>query len=382
MPRKSVEKNILYDQDKKLYYIYMDYGKDENGKRIRKTRTFSKKADARAGLKEFEADKTKGTLVIPKNTTLKHWLEYWINDIVRSNCEQATIYSYKQIIDNHIVPALGEVLIQQLKPKQLQQYYTMLINEKGLSSNTARKHHDLLNTSLRLAVKQDVLLYNPIDKVEPPKHTTKEISFYKPHEFNELCERVKGDRLEIIVYLAGYAGLRREEICGLKWECVDFKNKTIQISSARTAAGSQIIKKSTKNKSSYRLLNFQDELLEVLVKEKARQSENREFFGKEYIGNDYVVVMDNGKPYRPNRISEIFTKFIKDNRMPKITLHGLRHTFASLANSANITAYDIGKAMGHSTTATTTKIYMHQFDEANENIMSKVADKIKSAKEE
>lgn len=376
MARVSVEKNISYDNVKKLYYVNMDYGKDENGKRIKKTKTFQSKAEAKTALKEFEADKIKGTLVIPRTTTLKEWLEYWMNNIVKPNCEQATIYGYQQMIDNHIVPALGQTPIQQLKPKQLQQYYTMLMNEKKLSSNSARKHHDLLNTALKLAVKQDILLNNPVEKVDPPKIIRKEVRCYKPDELNKLYDLVKGDRLEIVAKLAGYLGLRREEICGLKWDSIDFDSRLTRINSARTAAGGQIIEKSTKNDSSNRTLYIQVELLEVLKQEKIRQRENKELFGNEYIDEGFVVVQDNGKPYRPNRISEIFTKFIKDKGMPQITLHGLRHTFASIANSANATAFDIGKALGHSATATTTKIYMHMFDKTNEDTMKKVADKL------
>jgi len=368
MARISVEKNISYDANKKLYYVCMNYGKDENGKLIKKYKTFIKKSEAREALKKFEADKTKGILVIPKDTTLKEWLEYWINDIIKPNCEQATIYFYQLIIDNHIVPALGSFPIQQLKPKQIQQYYTMLINDKKLSSNTVRKHHDLLNTALKLAVRQDVLLRNPIDKVDSPKITRKEVSCYNPEQLTKLYELVKGDRLEIVVKLAGYLGLRREEICGLKWESIDFDKRIIRINSARTSVGTQIIEKSTKNESSKRTLYIQDELLEILNQEKEKQEENKALLGKEYIDSGFVVVQNNGLPYRPNRISEIFTKFILDNDMPKITLHGLRHTFASIAN---------GKALGHSTTATTTKIYMHMFDKTNEDTLKKVAEKLK-----
>lgn len=377
MARKVIETNISYDDTKKLYYVNMDYGKDGTGKRKKQTKTFSKKSEARAALKAFEADKTKGTLVIPKETTLKEWLEYWMNDIVKPNCEESTIYYNSQIIDNHIVPALGEIPIQQLKPKQIQQYYTLLINEKGLSSNTARKHHTLLKTALKLAVKQDLLLRNPIDKVEPPKLVRKEVSCYNPEEFKKLCDLIKGNRLEIVVKLAGFLGLRREEICGLKWENINFDNRLIHICEARTAAGSQIIEKNTKTESSNRLLYIPDELLTVLQQAREKQDINKKYFGEQYIDDGYVVVQDNGKPYRPNRISELFTKFVKDNGLPKLVLHGLRHTFASIANSANVTAFDIGKALGHSTPATTTKVYMHMFDKSNEDTLKKVASQVK-----
>lgn len=72
--------------------------------------------------------------------------------------------------------------------------------------------------------------------------------------------------------------------------------------------------------------------------------------------------MDNGKPYRPNYISELFSKFIRYNKLPHITLHGLRHSFASLTNAVGISQFNASKMLGHSTTATTSKIYAHMYD--------------------
>jgi hypothetical protein len=78
MARIAIEKNIAYDDIKKLYYVTMDYGKDNTGKRIKTTKTFEKKKDAQTALKQFNADKVKGTLVFPSTQTLEEWLLYWL----------------------------------------------------------------------------------------------------------------------------------------------------------------------------------------------------------------------------------------------------------------------------------------------------------------
>ena len=92
-----------------------------------------------------------------------------------------------------------------------------------------------------------------------------------------------------------------------------------------------------------------------------------------YDNNDYVIVMEDGKPFRPNYLSELFSKFLADNDLPKIVLHELRHTFTSLSNQAGIPAYNIGKALGHSTLATTQKIYTHLLDRAHTQAVEGVA---------
>ena len=362
MSRKAIEKNIAFDDIKKKYYVNFDYGVNEEGKQVKRTKTFSKISEARKALKEHEANKTKGTLTVPSQTTLSEWLDYWIEEVVKPNRAETTVYGYSQIIENHIKPELGSIPLQQLKPQQIQRYYTKLMNEKDLKSNTVRKHHEMLRTALQLAVKQDVLLKNTMDKVEAPKMKKTEISFYTPDNIKELMDAVEGDRLEVVVKLACYLGLRREEICGLRWDCVDFENHIILIKNVLTMAGGKKVKKKPKNTSSQRIISIPDEIAAVLKKVKDQQETDKEFFNNEYIDSGYVVAWDNGEEYRPNYISELFTKFVKDHNLPKITLHGLRHTFASIANSLNLSQFEISKALGHSTPDTTYKVYTHLFE--------------------
>ena len=373
MARKSIEANIAYDDTSKLYYVHLDYGKDENGKRIKKYRTFEKLSDAHKALKEFTADKIKGIAIIPKKTSMKEWIEYYLLDIVIPNREKTTVYGYLNMVKNHIIPALGEIPIQKLTPQQVQKYYTMLMNEKKLSANSVKKHHNFLKTALKLAVQQDIILRNPIERVEPPRSKKKDIEFYSKENLVKLLEHVNGNRLEIIVYLAVLLGLRREEICGLQWSSVDFDKRVISIHEAKTMAGSVVINKDTKNKSSNRTLFISDELVDALMREMDKQKRNSDMLGNLYIQNDLVVKWENGKEYRPNYISEVFTKFVKDNHLPKITLHGLRHSFISLGNSQGVTLFNLSKVAGHSTPDTTGRIYTHLEDETHEDLLTNVS---------
>ena len=95
MSRKAIEKNIYYDDVKDVYYVNLYFGKDENGKPIKKTKTFSKRSEARNELKLHEANKTKGTLIAPKDTTVKEWLQYWMSDTIKPTRAATTIYGYQ-----------------------------------------------------------------------------------------------------------------------------------------------------------------------------------------------------------------------------------------------------------------------------------------------
>lgn len=376
MPRTRVERNISFDEEKKKYYINLDFGLDEHGSQIKKSKTFSRLTEARKALRAHEAARDRGQLKKPVQTTVAEWLTYWMDAIVRPNRALTTAYGYQQMISNYIVPQLGNIPLQELTPRRIQSYYAYLTTSRGLSSNTARKHHDLLRNALRVAVMQDILLFNPTDRVQSPKIKTPKRSFYDVESLTKLMRAVEGERLELAFKLAGYLGLRREEVCGLKWENIDFQRKTIHVCVARTMAGSAVVEKETKNASSTRLLHMPAELEMLLRRERLSQKENRLYFGEEFHDTGFVIVWPKGEPIRPNYLTERFTKFVKSHNLPPLTLHGLRHTFATLANHAGDTMFNISKTLGHSTVATTSNIYTHLLDDSHAATVERVAESL------
>ena len=209
--------------------------------------------------------------------------------------------------------------------------------------------------------------------VSPPKKRQREAKFYTPEQLGVLLDKAVGTRLELPVFICAYLGLRRGELCGLRWSDVDLEHKTITIENTRTQAGKKEIEKGTKTASSTRTLYLPDTLCDMLKAAKEREQECKTAYKNAYDDNDYVVVMEDGRPFRPNYLSELFGKFLADNDLPKIVLHELRHTFASLSNQAGIPAYNIGKALGHSTPATTQKIYTHLLDQTHTQAVEGVA---------
>ena len=382
MARKAVERNIAYDDQRKLYYVSMELGRDENGKRIKQYRTFPTLAAARNGLRDFHAGlererELERKLAPTQELDLSHWLEYWMDSIVRPNRAETTVYAYQKIIDNHIDPALGTVPLKRLTPKMVQEYYTETQRANGLSSNTMRRHHDLLSSALRSAVRQDVIPASPMERVEPPRVRTTESYFYNNQELKLLYQKIEGNILELAVKLAGSLGMRREEICGLKWENVDLQRHLVLIREARTAYGATIVQKETKNRSSVRTLYLPDEVYLLLEQEQARQQQERCLQSPTYNPTDHVILDAKGVPYSPNALSLAFTRFVKKNDLPRLTFHGLRHTFATIASCQGASLFDIGKALGHSTPATTGRIYTHLVDRTHEDLVLRVSDALK-----
>ena len=355
------------------YRVCFDYGVDRSGKRIRKYRTFDTKRDATRAFNEHKVKMDKGTQVLPSEYTFAQWLDYWYKDIILPQIEETTAYGYRGMIENYLKPQLGEIRLQKLTARDIQQYYTWLMGEKELSPNTVIKHHNLLTNTLNAAERQEYITKNPMRAVSPPKKRQREAKFYTPEQLGTLLDKAVGTRLELPVYICAYLGLRRGELCGLRWSDIDLEHQTITIENTRTQAGKKEIEKGTKTASSTRTLYLPDTLCDMLKAAKENQQACRATYKNAYDDNDYVIVMEDGKPFRPNYLSELFGKFLADNDLPKIVLHELRHTFASLSNQAGIPAYNIGKALGHSTPATTQKIYTHLLDQTHTQAVEGVA---------
>lgn len=374
MSRRAYERGISYDSARQTYYLYMDLGRDQDGHRQRQYRTFNSLTEARKARDAHLADRARASHIPDLTLTLDDWLEEWMTDIIIPNRAETTVYGYQKIIENHVSPSLGDIPLQALSPKDLQHYYAEMMREKGLCANSVRRHHDLLAAALHAALRQDLILRSPTDRVEPPRVIPKETRFYTSESLKKLYQLLEGHWLETAVHLAGSLGLRREEICGLRWDSVDFQLRKIHIRAARTAAGAKIIDKETKNRSSARVLHMGDDIFSLLKRERLRQNERKLALGKAWPESGLVAVDNMGKPFSPNCLTMNFTRFIRAHpELPPLTFHGLRHTFATVASAQGAPLFDIGKALGHSTPATTGKIYTHLVDQLHADTLERVA---------
>jgi integrase len=359
------------------FRVAMEIGRDLNGKRIRKYVTASSEVEAEKLLNEFQYNQQRNLIVQSTKMTLAEFLDHWMDNYVKYNCEETTTYGYKNIIYNHILPFLGSLELQKLQSAHIQKYYKYLMEEKKLSPNTVHKHHACIRKSLDYALKQQFIYRNVADAVSLPKKGKFVGESYTREQLNNLLEKVKNHKIELPVYLAGYLGLRREEIVGLKWKYVDIERRLLYISEVRTSAGSKEVIKAPKTEQSKRTLYIIDELLEVLTKHKEMQDRFRNLLGEEYVETGYVYVHDSGKAYRVNSITEQFKTFLEKNELPKIRLHDLRHTFASILYDEGVDLKAISEALGHSDLATTNKIYTHRFDKTHKNTVNAMGTALK-----
>ena len=155
---------------------------------------------------------------------------------------------------------------------------------------------------------------------------------------------------------------------------MDRENRVITVAETRTAVNGRSVDKGTKNRSSVRRLGYQgladlEELMERLWKQRLTEMAR---MGEGYSDQGFVICHSGGQPYQADYLSNRLQRVLKKTDLPYVTLHGLRHSFASIAHSRNVPLFGISKALGHSSTATTTKVYMHLFDDTHLSVVQEV----------
>ena len=380
MSRDTIMTNIAYDTQRRCFYVTLYSGAAGTQKASRTVRCYPTLEQAIQALEDFKAGKCLEAGQPAQDLTVGRWLRYWLEQVVRPSRSASTTHGYTMIVRNHLIPGLGTVRLRELTAIQVQKY----LNQKqaaGLCANTVRKHHGVLHNALEHARKQGLVEQNVVEMAVRPAATQPVHHYYDAETMQRLFQALEGSSIELAVKLAGYLGLRRSEICGLKWSHVDRYEKIITIAEARTAVNGKAVDKEPKNNSSVRRLGYSGltDLEQILEQQWQKRLREKEAMGSRYQDQGFVLCHSGGRPFQPDYLSNRLQRLLAGKDLPYVTLHGLRHSFASIAHSQNVPLFGISKALGHSSTATTTQIYMHLFDDTHLSVVQEVGKAIGEA---
>lgn len=296
---------------------------------------------------------------------LHEWLE-----MLRDSIDESTYGGYYNVIHNHIAPYFkkhGYTLADiENNPGVIQDYYTYELKTRGVSTNTVIHRHANIRKALQYAFQIGIIKSNPADRVIRPKKNSFSSDVYNEQELEQLFQVFHNDPLELAVILASYYGLRRSEIVGLKWNAIDFEQKTITIRHVVTEANIDgkaklVIKDRPKTKASLRTLPLVPPFEALLTRLIQLQEENRRICGTSYCQDylDYIYVNHVGELIKPGYITQHFPLILKKNNLKHIRFHDLRHSCASLLYANGVNIKDIQEWLGHSDISTTLNIYTH-----------------------
>lgn len=293
------------------------------------------------------------------------YLEQWLES-VKENLQVSSYAGYKQQVKK-IANYFRQTKIKlvDIKPVDIRNYYNYL-QAQGKSVQLRQHYHVNIRKCLQSAVKSEMIISNPADKVDRPKSPKFIAKYYNEKELEKLFEVLENDKYKFAYVITAYYGLRRSEILGLKWSAIDFEKNTVSINHSVIETridGKKILiqKNNMKNKSSYRVYPLLPIIKDLLLKEKEKQEEYKKFFGKNYNNEykEYICVQENGNLFNPSVLSSHLKLVIKQNNLKQIRFHELRHSCASLLLSMGINMKQIQEWLGHSTYNTTADIYSH-----------------------
>jgi integrase len=342
--------------------------------------TYPKKAvygktepEVKRKVNEIENQVYKNTFVDSGNITIEQYLNEWINIYCTdADLEETTQALYKMYIKVHINPELGHLMLKDIIPAHIKQFYNKKLkggykykdnkgNEKiraALKGKTVGKLHTLLNRAFKDAITNKLLYKNPCEAVNTPKKEKYTPRVYNEKEMNQLLTLVEGTFDEVCIVLAAFTALRRGEVFGQRPRDIDYENRTLTVFETKTKFDKWLIKP-PKSETSSRTIKAPKFVLDII---------------KAYLNTLKVVPERICGKYTPDSFSKHFKKLLENNDLPHIRFHDLRHFAGSILSKYNIPKPAIKDFMGHADEQTTS-IYTHSLSDMAD-ITTEVMEKV------
>lgn len=362
----------------------------EGKKRKYKYKTFKRERDAQRYRTEILHQINNNNYFDPGQITFGQYLDRWMEDYCLPKLAPRTYKRYKEIVDLHIKPDLGLILLSRLQPLDLQRHYSKMLSkgrignkhkeQKGLSPTTVLFHHRIIHKALRQAVLWQLVGRNVADAVEPPNKADTEFEIISMEVLSKILEEVATNCpvLIIPILLTSITGMRRGEVLGLKWKDFNAKTGRLSVRQQLQRINGELVLMPLKTAKSKRTIPLYDDMIEVLKKHKVEQNKIRLQEGKKYNPLDLIFCWeDTGKPIDPDYMTKRFIKYAQ-KYVNGVRLHDLRHSFATMLLEKNVGLKKVSSILGHASVSITGDIYSHITPTMEDEIASVVKDGFKT----
>ena len=358
VPRKNKEGKIVG------WKAAVTVGFKANGVPDRRWVSAVSQEGVRKKLDTIKHQRDTGMLANADGTTLEEYGRFWLENkpkAIRAISRQ----SYQSTLEKHLYPALGHLKLEKLTAAHLDALYKTML-AKPLSTRVVKYVHTLVHGMLKQAVKWGKLPRNVAEAATPPSLITQQMKVWTPKDAVRFLEFTALDRLRAAWYLALFAGLRRAELLGLRWQDIDLEKAEISVNQGMVAVKTKGEKtklefSAPKTRASQRTVPITPDTVDVLKEHLERQAKEREQCGEHWHETGLVFTSSIGTAINPANLARAYKKSICMAGVPDIRLHDLRHTSASLAIARGDNAKVVSERLGHTNVAFTLNTYVKTF---------------------
>lgn len=297
-------------------------------------------------------------------TTVAEYLTEWLDRRAalppeKGGLKPSTERMYRRYVVNDIAPALGDRRLVKLTRNDVAGFIDDLIDaERG--ATTIHRIHATLSSALTTALKRGLIEANPASLADLPEISPHPIKVWEQPDAIRFLEAAKAHRLGPLFEFAISTGLRRGEVCGLRWEDVDLVEACLTVRRNLVQVGPDVVEGKPKTKAGDgRVVQLSAGLVDMLARIKDRTESERESWGEAYQGSGRVFTYEDGRQLRPGYPSKVLDTLVERQGLPRLRFHDLRHQFASIQLDLGVELTVVSKLMGHANTAITGDLYSH-----------------------
>jgi integrase len=357
------------------WWVRLDAGQTPKGRR-RQVRLgpFPTAAEAAAAGEAERARLRRGGQLT--TITVAKYLTDWLASA--ADLRSSTTHGYRGHIERYLVPHLGHLRLDKLRAEHIERMFAEITanntqRKRPVQPATLHRVRATLRSALSDAVMRRLIPDNPAKLVRLPSPERREVQPWSGEELGHFLDAITDDRYAPLYELTALAGLRRGEVCGLRWDDVDLLNAVIVVRETRGQVGYEVVTGRPKTRGSERVVDLDAGLVNLLAWLKDRTDQERVDYGDGRIDSGYVFVRPDGVPVHPEYISRHLDRLIKRAGVRRITFHALRHCSASLQINAGVALTIVSKRMGHSSTGITSDLYGHLFRGAGRDAAERAA---------
>ena len=355
------------------WFIVVDVADEEGRRRQTRRRGFRSQREAQGALNKVLQDLEQRTYVPPSRQTLATFLTVDWLPAIEATVRPSTFDSYARNVRNHVAShAIGELPLQKVDAAALNRLYADLLagrrTGRPLSPRSVAYIHVILHRAFRDAIRWDRLVRNPSDSADPPRPGKGHRATMRTWSADELAAFLTAPadhRLTAAWWLLATTGMRRGEALALSWEAIDLDaavvsiRRTLVTTQTRRAGDPGMAWSEPKTDKGWRSVALDEATVAALRAHRARQLQERLAAGSEYDDQSLVFCTVFGKPIHPKTLSWYFDQAVKASKLPRIRLHDLRHTHATLALKAGVHPRVVQERLGHANVGVTLDTYSH-----------------------